>query len=460
MSQIHSMDKTLYPHNYECKRHHYKVQFPYYIPWTHLTDELQGTSEWSRVLNLKEYSGCYVSEEESRAYDQFIDGKAPLVIARKAFDLQREQELESLTHDLKQAVIRLRKKLGRPLQNGAIVPERNNTYWQRLTNLLANPIPANITFWESVINDTPHLSQSLEKIALTANIFSSKKFDYFKGKLTFCLAHCIDGVFLAQSILHDEEIAEKDAVIARERNSKEAAQRALNEKQQAENANVTALRNLEQNKETYLRILRQQLGKTRYDGQFVDLQPAYAQLIAQQTDNPPVDQIQIHEQELSSPELDPLYNLIIKKAQAEPHNAKALLILVMAHLRFVTANAHACPVIERLNQANANLTRAQELQRKTQADLEAAQKGKADAEGTITALRNEKTELVRNYASAIANVTQQKDQIGQRANRAFQELAEQIAPLRQELPHLRTRVREQDIEIQALRRALEPRNQQ
>lgn len=447
VSQLYGMEKA---HNYQCNRHKHTGPYPYSLEISRVGQAMTAKGEY------KHYS---VYENSDREFDDWEHGNRALVFALKSYDDRQDTELSLSKQKITSEATRLCKLLARPIgyDGNYLPPQENNFYWNRLRDQLANP---NITRWENMLNESPAFWEAAEKSALVANIFGSKKPDYFKKLLIPHISKFLAAVFNAQSLFYCLKLDEKDVLINQERNAKDIAQRSLNEKQQADNANAAALRNLEANKETYFRTLRQQLGKTAYNGQFVDLAPAYAQIVTQQRDNPPADQIQVHERALSIPELDPLYNLIIKKAQVEPHNAKALLISVMAHLRFVTINAYACPVTERLNQATANLTQAQEQQRKTQADLEASQKGKADAEGTITTLRNQKTELVRNYTSAIATVTQQKDQIGQRANRAFEQLAEQMAPLRQELPQLRTRVREQDIEIQALRRALEPRNQQ
>lgn len=185
---------------------------------------------------------------------------------------------------------------------------------------------------------------------------------------------------------------------------------------------------MEPNKDAYLRTLRQKLGEAVYNSQTLRLEPSSVQTLEERRTNPTAEHMQAHERDLSIADFNPLYELIIKKAQVDPQNAKALLVSFAGNIKFATSEVYIA------------------LIRKLQADA--------------ARLNAEKAELVRNYAAAIATTDRQANQIGERANRAFQAFEQEITPLRRELPTLRNRVREQDVEIQALRTALAPRNQQ
>ena len=174
VSQSHGMD-SLYPHDYQCTRHHHKGPYPHYISMSHLTNELLNKGDWIDLL-IKEYSGFHVEEAQDRAYDQFVDGKAPLVIARRAFDQQQSQELESLSQQTIQASRALFTVLGRPIG----VEERDNEHWRNLRARLANPPADQIAWWIARLNEQPELWKAIEKTALTANIFSSKKPEFFQ----------------------------------------------------------------------------------------------------------------------------------------------------------------------------------------------------------------------------------------------------------------------------------------
>lgn len=463
ISQLYGMEKGLYPHDYDCKRswyqekHDFKKKFPVTISREYLECYFK---------EFGEYNAFDLNEQELRAFYQFVDGKAPIVTARRAFYDALGIELGILNQQLKQSLAQLRRKLGRPVRNGNVIPEKNNSHWQNLNAKLANPPAGEITWWKNVINEIPNFSQPLEKIALTSNLIGAKQSHYFKEELVHTIALCVDGVFRAQTAVHDEEIEEKNAEIARERAAKETAcgQLAAAAAQQTELVNE--LRRLEPEKENLLRSMRQKLGQlldaTQIPPQTYQMEDAtWAQNIANRLDNPPQDDIRNGIQLLQDTDSTKLCDFIIKTSQVDPQNAKAVILTVISHVRIATIQAYACPLLEKLNKAKAQL---EEQRRKGQADLEAVSKSNADSEARlntrIATLSTEKTELIRDYATAIATTQQQADQIGRRSARAFQEFEQEIAPLRQELPALRDQVKEQVRVIQELRNALAARNNQ
>lgn len=452
--QLHGMERD---HNYQCNRHTHVGPYPCKVEMNRIGKAMNAYREWNSVA---------VYEDEDREFDAFDDGDGALTIALRAFEQKQPQKLARLNQLLMQSLPQFRRMVGRPLKNGGLVDTRDNTnlYWQNLNNGLANPSSGHIAWWENVIKESLH-TKELEKIAILGNIFGSKKPDYFKNSLVTVFAHGLHSIFLAQATLHDKENAEKDAAISVERAAKEAAQRTLNEKQQADNANAAALRNLEANKETYLRNMREKLGQlfdaSQTPPQRYQMENAgWAQNIANRLNNPTPQDIQNGIQLLQDENSHNLCELIIKTSQVNPQNAKALILTVISHVRDATVQAYACPLLEKLNKANANLTQAQEQQRKTQADLEAAQKAKTDAESTVTSIRNAKEAQKTSFDTEIRNIERQQNQRNESARRMLGDLQREISPLRRELPTLRTRVREQDIEIQALRRAITPQNQQ
>lgn len=466
-SQSQGMDRELYPHDYKCQRHHHNGPYPHYIPWSHLTDELLNKGDWRRLL-VEEDHGFRISEAEDRAYDQFIDGKAPLVIARKAFYLQQPQELESLKQQIAREADSLHHLLGKPIDIGATreyLPEGNSALWLNLRGRLANPPTGQIQWWKNKLTQYPAFWQAVEKGSLTANIFGNKKSEYFRELLLPHIAKWLDAVFFSTGLYYRIKIEEKDAAI-------EAAQRALTPFQQAANANADRLRELEPHQETYLRGMRQNLGRLVDASQagipnYQMQSPTWAQNVANRLLNPPADQIQSGLTWLQDDNSAQLCELIIKKSQVDPTNAKAIILAAIAHARDASIQAYACPLLEKLSKANADKaqlntdkTRLEEQGRKTQADLEATQKAKADAESTITRLTNEKRVLVQHFEDNMRGIEQQANQRNQQSGAELRDLQRQISPLRRELPALRDRVREQNIQIQELRNALAARNQQ
>lgn len=472
-SQLYGMDKTdkgLYPHDYECKRnwffegeHKFNGKFPLRIARDNILRNL---------CDSREYGAFDLNEPELRAFYQFVDGKAPIVSARRSFYETIDTELGSLSQQLKQSLVQLRKKLGRPVRKGNVVPAKDNIHWQNLNTQLANPPTGEITWWENIINEIPNFSQPLEKIALTSNLIGSKQSHYFKKELVKAVALCVDGVFRAQTTVHDEEIETKNAEINNERAAKnqelaakEAAQRdytaahnnfvaerlvrnqlqldfnaentaktalqtQLTAQQQTAETNAAELRRLEPNKDAYFRTLRQKLGEAVYAShqQQIPLEPSSVQALAERRTNPPAVHLAIYGRELLAPALYPLYNLVIKTAQVSPQNAMALLVSVMGNLHFGISDTYA------------------QLLHKLRSD--------------VAKLTDEKAALMTHFESSIRDVTQQKNQIDTHARDAFKVLQKDLSPLQRELPTLRDRVRDQDIEIRALRAALAPHNQQ
>lgn len=459
VSQINGMDKELYPHDYDCKRnwfqgkHHFNEKFPVRFDNHYLLNALNSPSG---------YDAYELNEQELRAFYQFVDGKAPLVVATKAFYEAGTTELEELSSRVASQCDSACRTLGRPRgYQGEYIAEKDTLHWRNLRERLAHP---KFEWIQTKLEQFPELWKALEKTALTANIVGNKRPTRFKMVLLPAIAKLIDVTEYAQSVFYLEELAKKDTAINQEREAKEAAQREhttahnnfvaerlirnqlqlsfnaeqaaknrlqeqLNERQQASDAIAAELRRLEPNKDTYLRTLAQKMGEAVYTShqQQIPLDAGAVQALAERRLNPPAEQMQAHERDLSNADLNPLFELLIKKAQVDPQNAKALLISAMAKVRFATSDVY----------------------------VQLIQKLRAD----VTRLAQEKAELTRNYAAAIATTGQQANQIDRRAAHAFHEFARELSPLRRELPVLRDQVREQDIEIRALRSALGNRNQ-
>jgi hypothetical protein len=385
------------------------------------------------------------------------------VIGRRAFDEQQEKVLETHKQNAAQATTPLCNLLGKPRgYQGEYIAEGNPANWRILRDRLANP---KFEWWKSILEQSPDLWKSVEKGVLTANIFCKKKPGYFKEILLPAIAKMLDAVDISTGVFYLGELDRKDGLITQERNAKEAAERQytaaqnnfvaerlvrnglqtsltneqvaktalqaqVDAQQQATNATTAELRRLEPNKDTYVRTLRQKLGEAVYAGhqQQITLEPSSVQALAERRTTPPAEQMQTHERDLSIADLNPLYELIIKKAQVEPQNAKALLISVMGNVKFATSDVYV------------------QLIRKLQAN--------------VTKLATEKAALISDFEANIANTARQAGQIDDHARHAFQEIGQQISQLNRELPALRNRARDQEIEIQALRTALAARNQQ
>lgn len=375
-----------------------------------------------------------ISQEEEQILEQFENGNGLLVIALKALNSRQAEELATLKRIIEPQSTELAMRLGKVynVDTGALIPQdNNNPHWRALTERLANPPADQIARWEAILKEFPTLWGAHEKGALTANLFSIKKPEYFTNLLLFCIAKYLDAVFYRTLTFYRIKLDEKDAIIAHERNAQANAEGRVAAAAAAQRAALAnELRGLEPNKDAVLRTLRHKIGEVVYADhqQLIPLEAGTIQMLADRRVNPPADQMQSHTTNLLIADLNPLFELLIKKAQADPQNAKALSVSAMANVQFAMSDVYL------------------QLIRKLQAD--------------VTRLTQENTDLTRNYAATIAKTEQQAKQIDQRTARAFQEFAREVSPLRRELPVLRDRVREQDIEIQALRNALAPRNQQ
>ena len=178
-----------------------------------------------------------------------------------------------------------------------------------------------------------------------------------------------------------------------EQAAKAAAQAQVAAHQQAANGNAAALRNLEAVQNNSFNVLAQKGSEAVYNSQAIRFDPTIIQRITERRNNPPAEQLQACTTMLSVG-LDPLYDLIIKKAQVEPQNAKALLVAIMARLHFATSDMH---------------------------------KHLFDAE--VSRLTNEKTALIQHFGDNIRRVEQQTNQRNQQSEAVLRDLQRQISPL-------------------------------
>ena len=213
--KLHSMNndpkKGLYPHNYACTKHHYKNRYP-------IIRDLGAEAKFLEVT---------LTEEEDRNVDQYLDGKAPLVVPFIGYNVN--QELAASKQIIDQETVRLVTGLGRPAHNGQFLPVRDNANGRALTQRLQNQPEEQIKQWEARLNEFPALWQELEKTTLNANIFNNIKFGHSKAALLRVFAKGLDAAVWAYSIpfvdILDEKnatIAQRDASILQEQAAKEA----------------------------------------------------------------------------------------------------------------------------------------------------------------------------------------------------------------------------------------------